>query len=120
MWSMRLLLFAAVGMAASLGLLSAGAFAQTTQIGGVITLKLSDPGGKSEPWRVQRRLLRTWPAMRSCEAQKMSFVGFHIGRVEGLGLVTPSGTSPTIEVESVECMSTRELRNLRNLSTDSD
>jgi hypothetical protein len=111
-------LLAVAGMAASLGLLSAGAFAQTTQIGGVVTLKLSDPGGKSEPWRVQRQLLRTWPAMRSCEAQKLSFVGFHIGRVEGLGLVTPSGTSPIIEVESVECMSTRELRNLRNLSSD--
>ena len=58
--------------------------------------------------------------MRSCEAQKMSFVGFHIGRVEGLGLVTPSGTSPIIEVELVECMSTRELRNLRTLSRDPD
>jgi hypothetical protein len=56
--------------------------------------------------------------MRSCEAQKMSFIGFHIGRVEGLGLVTPSGTSPIIEVESVQCMSTRELRNLRNLWSD--
>ena len=111
-------LLAVVGMATSLGLLTTGAFAQTTQIGGVVTLKLSDPGGASEPWRVQRQLLRTWPAMRSCEAQKMSFVGFHIGRVEGLGLVTPSGTSPIIEVELVECMSTRELRNLRNLSRD--
>jgi hypothetical protein len=113
------LLLTAVGVAAALGLSTAGAFAQT-QIGGVVTLKLSDPGGKSEPWRVQRQLLRTWPGMRSCEAQKMSFVGFHIGRVEGLGLVTPSGTSPIIEVESVECMSTRELRNLRNLSRDPD
>ena len=94
----RKLLFAVVGMAASLGLLPTGALAQT-QIGGIITLKLSDPGGASGPWRVQRQLLRTWPGMRSCEAQKMSFVGFHIGRVEGLGLVTPSGTSPTIEVE---------------------
>ena len=56
--------------------------------------------------------------MRSCEAQKMSFVGFQIGRVEGLGLVTPSGTSPIIEFESVECMSIRELRNLRNLASD--
>jgi hypothetical protein len=109
---------AVAGIATSLGLLTTVAFAQTTQIGGVVTLKLSDPGGASEPWRVQRQLLRTWPALRSCEAQKMRFVGFHIGRVEGLGLVTPSGTSPLIEVESVECMSTRELRNLRNLSSD--
>jgi hypothetical protein len=100
------------------GVQTTGAFAQTTQIGGVATLKLSDPGGASEPWRVQRQLLRTWPAMRSCETQKTSFAGFHVGRVEGLGLVTPSGTSPIVEVESVECMSTRELRNLRNLSSD--
>jgi hypothetical protein len=101
------LLLAAVGMAASLGLLTMAASAQT-QIGGIITLKLSDPGGASEPWRVQRQLLRTWPAMRSCEAQKMSFVGFHIGRVEAIGLITPSGTSPIIEVESVECVTIRE------------
>ena len=116
----RRFLLAVAGMATSLGLLTTGASAQTTQIGGVVTLKLSDPGGASEPWRVQRQLLRTWPAKRSCEAQKMSFVGFHIGRAEGLGLVTPSGTSPIIEVESVECMSTRELRNLRNFSRDPD
>ena len=101
------LLLTAVGMAAALGLSTTGAFAQT-QIGGIITLKLSDPGGKSEPWRVQRQLLRSWQGMRSCEAQKMSFVGFHIGRVEGFGLITPSGTSPIIEVESVECITLRE------------
>jgi hypothetical protein len=121
------LLLAALGIALagcetsgteSPGVQTTGVSAQPTQIGGVVTLKLSDPGGASEPWRVQRQLLRTWPAVRSCEAQKMSFVGFHLGRVEGLGLVTPSGTSPVIEVESVECMSTRELRNLRNLSSD--
>jgi hypothetical protein len=116
----RNLLLAVVGMAAPLGLLTTVAFAQTTQIGGVVTLKLSDPGGASEPWRVQRQLLRTWPGMRSCENQKMSFMAFHIGRVEGLGLVTPSGTSPIVEVESVECMTIRELRDLRNLSQDSD
>jgi hypothetical protein len=101
------LLLAVMGMATSLGLLTQGAFAQT-QIGGIITLKLSDPGGASEPWRVQRQVLRTWPGMRSCEAQKMSFNGFHIGRVEGFGLITPSGTSPIIEVESVECVTIRE------------
>jgi hypothetical protein len=112
-------LLAVVGIVSSLGLLTTGALAQT-QIGGIITLKLSDPGGASEPWRVQRQLLRTWPGMQSCEAQKMSFMGFHIGRVEGLGPVTPSGTSPIVEVESVECMPVRELRNLRNLSTDPD
>jgi hypothetical protein len=101
------LLLTLLGMAALLGLLTTGAFAQT-QIGGIITLKLSDPGGLSEPWRVQRQLLRSWQGMRSCEAQKMSFVGFHIGRVEGFGLITPSGTSPIIEVESVECITLKE------------
>jgi hypothetical protein len=58
--------------------------------------------------------------MDSCERQKMSFMGFHIGRIEGFGLVTPSGTSPVIEVETVECMTIRELRSLRNLPRDSD
>jgi hypothetical protein len=101
------LLLTVVGMAAALGLLTTSALAQT-QIGGIVTLKLTDPGGKSEPWRVQRQLLRTWQGMRSCETQKMSFLGFHIGRVEALGLVTPSGTSPIIEVESVECFTIRE------------
>lgn len=103
----KLLLAAIVGTGASLGLLSTSGVAQT-QIGGIITLKLSDPGGASEPWRVQRQLLRSWPGMRSCEAQKMSFAGFHIGRVEGFGLVAPSGTSPIIEVESIECITLRE------------
>ena len=110
----RPLLLAVVGMAASLALPTTAAFGQT-QFGGVITLKLSDPGGASDPWRVQRQLLRTWPRKESCESQKMSFMGFHIGGVEGLGLVTPSGTSPIVEVETVECMTIRELRNLRNL-----
>jgi hypothetical protein len=107
MSSERKLLLAVVGIAASLGLLTTSALAQT-HIGGIITLKLSDPLGASEPWRVQRQLLRTWPGMRSCEAQKMSFAGFHIGRVEGFGLITPSGTSPIIEVESVERFTIRE------------
>lgn len=107
MSSIRKLLLAVVGMVAALGLPTTGAFAQT-QIGGIITLKLSDPGGASEPWRVQRQLLRSWQGMRSCEAQKMSFVGLHIGRVEAIGLITPSGTSPIIEVESVECITLRE------------
>jgi hypothetical protein len=76
MSSIRKLLLAVAGMATSRGLLTTSAFAQT-QIGGIVTLKLSDPGGASEPWRVQRQLLRTWPGMRSCEAQKMSFMAFH-------------------------------------------
>jgi hypothetical protein len=113
------LLFALVAMAACFALPSAAALGQT-QFGGVVTLKLSDPGGASEPWRVQRQLLRTWPRMESCESQKMSFMGFHIGRVEGFGLITPSGTSPIIEVETVECMTIRELRSRRNLSRASD
>jgi hypothetical protein len=37
----------------------------------------------------------------------MSFLGFHIGRVEALGLITPSGKSPIIEVETVECFTLR-------------
>ena len=55
----RKLLLAVVGMAAALGLLTTGAFAQTTQIGGVVTVKLSalvlsDPREKqkkSPAWR---------------------------------------------------------------------
>lgn len=109
------IVLAVVGMAALLGLPTTGALAQT-QYGGVVTLKLSDPGGASEPWRVQRRLLRSWPGMESCESQKMSFMGFHIGRAEGFGLITPSGTSPVVEVETVECMTIRELRNLPRAS----
>ena len=115
----RRLLLAALVMAAWLALPTTAALAQT-QFGGVVTLKLSDPGGASEPWRVQRQLLRTWPRMESCESQKMSFNGFHIGRVEGFGLITPSGTSPIVEVETVECMTIRELRNLRNLPRTPD
>jgi hypothetical protein len=99
---------AIVGMAAALAVPSA-ALAQT-QFGGLVTLKLTDPGGASEPWRVQRQSVRSWPRLESCESQKTTFMGFHIGRIEGLGLITPSGTSPIVEVESVECMTVRELR----------
>lgn len=113
------LLLAVVGMAASLALPTTAAVAQT-QFGAAVTLKLSDPGGASGPWRVQRQTLRSWPRMASCESQKMSFNGFHVGRVEGLGLITPSGTSPIVEVEKVECMTIRELRSLRNLSRAAD
>jgi hypothetical protein len=113
------LLLAAIGMAAWLALPTTAAFGQT-QFGALVILKLSDPGGVSEPWRVQRQSLRTWPRMESCESQKMSFMGFHIGRVEGLGLITPGGTSPIVEVETVECMTIRELRSRRNLAPASD
>jgi hypothetical protein len=112
-------LLAAIGMAAWLALPTTAAFGQT-QFGGLVILKLSDPGGVSEPWRVQRQSLRTWPRMESCESQKMSFMGFHIGRAEALGLITPSGTSPIVEVETVECMTIRELRSRRNLAPASD
>jgi hypothetical protein len=115
----RKLLLAVVTMAASLALPSAAALAQT-QFGGVVTLKLSDPNGASEPWRVRRQLLRTWPRMESCERQKTSFSGFHIGRVEGLGLITPSGTSPIVEIETIECMTIRELRSRRDLQSAPD
>jgi hypothetical protein len=76
-------------------------------VGGMVTLKLTDPGG-GEPWRVQRRLLRTFSTMQECEHQKGSFIGFHVGQVEGHGLVTASGASPVVEVESIECFTVRE------------
>jgi hypothetical protein len=73
----------------------------------MVTLKLTDPAG-GEPWRVQRQLLRTFSTMRECEGQKESFIGFHVGQVEGHGLVTASGASPVVEVESIECFTVRE------------
>ena len=65
-------------------------------------------GCQQLPWRVQRRLLRTFSRMRECEGQKESFVGFHAGQVENHGLVTASGASPVVEVESIECFTIRE------------
>jgi hypothetical protein len=46
--------------------------------------------------------------MQACEGQKESFIGFHVGQVEGHGLVTASGASPVVEVESIECFTVRE------------
>jgi hypothetical protein len=46
---------------------------------------------------------------------RVSFVRFHIGSVESIGLLTPSGTSPIIEVESVECV-TRTCRSPSSIS----
>jgi hypothetical protein len=68
----------------------------------MVTLKLTDPAG-GKPWRIQRRLLRTFPTMQACETQKESFIGFHVGQVERHGLITASGAAPVVEVESIEC-----------------
>ena len=98
-----------VGVMASVALLATSASAQLPpEVGAIVTLKLTDPGGASEPWRVQRQLLRTWTTMESCETQKQGFIGYHIGEVQGYGLVTPSGTSPVVEVEMVECFVKRQ------------
>jgi hypothetical protein len=49
---------AAIGIAAWFALPTTAAFGQT-EFGALVILKLSDPGGVSEPWRVQRQSLRT-------------------------------------------------------------
>jgi len=64
--------------------------------------------GGGEPWRIQRRLLRTFSTMEECEEQKESFIGVHVRRVEGHGLVTASGALPVVEVDSIECFIVRE------------
>ena len=96
------------GLAALTALPATDAVAQTkAAVGGMVTLNLTDPGG-GEPWRIQRRLLRTFSTMQECEMQKNSFIGFHIGQVERHGLVTASGAPPVVEVESIECFMARE------------
>ena len=96
------------GLAALAALPATDAVAQTkAAVGGMVTLKLTDPGG-GEPWRIQRRLLRTFSTMQECETQKNSFIGFHVGQVERHGLVTASGAPPVVEVESIECFMVRE------------
>lgn len=96
------------GLTALIALPATGALAQSkAAVGGMVTLKLTDPGGGG-PWRVQRRLLRTFSTMQACESQKESFIGFHVGQVEGHGLVTASGAAPVVEVESIECFTVRE------------
>jgi hypothetical protein len=96
------------GLTALVALPATSALAQSkAAVGGMVTLKLTDPAG-GEPWRVQRRLLRTFSTTRECENQKESFIGFHVGQVEGHGLVTASGASPVVEVESIECFTVRE------------
>jgi hypothetical protein len=97
-----------VGLTALAALPATDALAQTkAAVGGMVTLKLTDPGG-GEPWRVQRRLLRTLSTMQECEMQKNSFIGFHVSQVERHGLVTASGAPPVVEVESIECFMVRE------------
>jgi hypothetical protein len=96
------------GLAVSVALLTADALAQTkAAVGGMVTLKLTDPGG-GEPWRIQRRLLRTFSTMQECEEQEESFISVHVRRVEGHGLVTASGAPPVVEIESIECFTVRE------------
>ena len=96
------------GLTALAALPATDALAQTkAAVGGMVTLKLTDPGG-GEPWRIQRRLLRTFSTMQECEMQKNSFIGFHVGQVERHGLVTASGAPPVVEVRSIECFTVRE------------
>jgi hypothetical protein len=98
-----------VGMMASLALLATSALAQQpSQVGAIVTVKLTDPDDPDDAWRVQRQLLRTWATMQSCENQKQAFVDYHLGEVQGYGLVTPSGKSPLVEIEKIECFSIRE------------
>jgi hypothetical protein len=101
------LLLTVVGMAALLAGPSFDALGQT-QFGGIATLKLSDPGGASEPWRIQHRLLRTFSTMQDCENQKENFIDLRVRRVEGHDLITANGASPVVEVESIECFTIRE------------
>lgn len=99
---------ATVAMMLSVSPLGFDALAQSkAAVGGIITLKLTDPAG-GEPWRTQRELLRTFSSLQECENQKNSFSGFHVGRVERHGLVTASGAAPLVEVESIECFTLRE------------
>jgi hypothetical protein len=96
------------GLTALAALPATQALAQTkADVGGMVTLKLTDPAC-GEPWRIQRRVLRTFSTMQECESQKESFIGFHVGQVERHGLVTASGASPVVEVESIECFMVRE------------
>jgi hypothetical protein len=46
--------------------------------------------------------------MGECEEQKESFISVHVRRVEGHGLMTASGASPVVEVESIECFMVRD------------
>jgi hypothetical protein len=97
-----------VGFMALAALPATDALAQSkAAVGGMVTLKLTDPAG-GEPWRIQRQLLRTFSTTQECEGQKESFIGFHVRQVEGHGLVTASGASPVVEVESIECFTIRE------------
>ena len=96
------------GLVVSIALPATVALAQSkAAAGGMVTLKLTDPGG-GEPWRIQRRLLRTFSTMQECEEQKASFIDVHVRRVQGHGLVTASGARPVVEVESIECFTVRE------------
>jgi hypothetical protein len=102
------LVAAVAGFTASVALLASDAVAQSkAAVGGMVTLKLTDPGG-GEPWRIQRRLLRTFSTMQDCENQKESFIDLHVRRVEGHGLMTASGAPAVVEVESIECFTVRE------------
>jgi hypothetical protein len=99
---------AILGFTASAALLATDVPAQSkAAVSGMVTLTLTDPGG-GEPWRIQRRLLRTFSTMQECEGQKESFIGFHVGQIERQGLMTASGALPVVKVESIECFTVRE------------
>jgi hypothetical protein len=95
------------GFTALVALVATAALAQSkAAVGGMVALKLTDPAG-GEPWRVQRRLLRTFSTTQECENRKESFISFHVSQVQRHGLMSASGTPPVIEVESIECFTVR-------------
>lgn len=47
-------------------------------------------------------------AMQACEGRKEILIGFHVGRIEGHGLVTASGASPVVKAESIKCFTVRK------------
>jgi hypothetical protein len=104
----RIRLAGIAGLTASLAVLATDVPAQTkAAVAAMVTLTLTDPGG-GDPWRIQRRLLRTFSTIQECDEQKESFISVHVRRVEGHRLLTASGAPPIVEVESIECFAVRE------------
>ena len=96
------------GLTALAALPATDALAQTkAAVGGMVTLKLTDPGG-GEPWRIQRRLLRTFSTMQACETQKKASSAFTWVRSNAMAWSPQVAHRRSSRSNSIECFTVRE------------
>lgn len=93
---------AAIVVAATTGLFSAGAAAEGI-VNAIYRVSLTDPASGAV-YYVDRQSLRSWPSEEACMREKASFSGFHTNAVEGFNLMNAQGKKLTVKMHSSYCV----------------